>query len=293
MNIYFSLPNFFSCFQINDIFSYLIKQHPEYINISEKNNLIISSVHGNFSYCYWNGGVNNNFGPGSFYKDFAHCGDQSYAPLRLNCSNIMLKKEDFYNVMGNLILSLNGSGSNYIEVSNLEFFQYLKEKYPNYKYVFSANANLMHPFNHDILQGLIDSEEFDLIELPYNFDLTTIQNLPKKYFELQVNSLCPKSCSYYDECRLAEHEKQYNFSGRTQYECVKYNGYDTIKEIINLKDIENIYLPQGYNHFKLIDIPAKEAITAPDKYINFLVNYFIKPEYQLKVYKILEGKENI
>lgn len=293
MNIYFSLPNFYSCFNINNNFAMLVKKHPEYLNSSGKNEIIIASAHGNFPYNYWHGGANNNFGKGAYYKDFVNCYHTFFASLRFNCSNIFLNEDDFFNVMNNIIFKTNHTGSNYIEVSNLKLFEYLKEEFPYYYYVLSSNANLIQEFTPNILEGFIKSNNFQLIELPYGYNLSLIKDLPKQNLELKVNSLCNPKCAYYKKCQVIEQKNSYNFSGKSIYECSNYSGYHEPYEIIPLKDIEEIFVKQGYNHYKIIDFPTKESYLFPEHYAQFLIKYFIKDEYAILTYNYLFGKEKI
>ena len=294
MDIYFSLPNFFTFFHINNIFASLNRAHREYFKGAGKYTIIFSSAHGNFPYCSWNGGVNNCEGKGAYYKDFIECGDRSILPLRFNCSNILLKDYDYANVMGNLILKQNENGSNYIEISDLLFFEYLKEKYPNYKYIFSASANLINPVNKDILSCLIDSNNFDLIELPYGFEVESLDGIKKSSLEIYVNSLCPTTCPYWENCRLNEHNNQYNFSQKTIFNCNNRKLYYNENNFIPFEDVIELYVKKGISHFKMENIPFCDSIDAKfdHAYIDFLIKYFIKEEHQAEALNFVLAEEN-
>jgi len=77
-------------------------------------------MNGNFPYCYWNGGMNNNKGNGVMYPEIKKFGNREGTPIRLNCANIFLQEEDYDNVFSNLILKTLENGSNAIEISNLK-----------------------------------------------------------------------------------------------------------------------------------------------------------------------------
>ena len=131
--IYFTLPNFYDNFYINNFFITLSKANPEYF----KEKITFIQTSGNFPYCSWNGGMNNCYDRGAFYDDFSNCYKMSSVPLRFNCANVLLEDFDFDNTMANLILELNENGSNLIEVANLKLMEYLETQFPNYKFVFS------------------------------------------------------------------------------------------------------------------------------------------------------------
>ena len=290
MSLCFSIPNFFTNYKTNHTFFGLIKQYPNYL---KNQNIDILSSHGQFPYCYWNGGINVNSGPGAFYHDFIECGDFSNLPLRFNCSNTVLDDIDFNNVMANLILEHNGSGSNEIEVCNLKLFNYIKENYPMYsKFIFSKNGDLINPMTPEIINSLIASDNFALIELPtrYNGNFEELKKISKRsHIEIVVNPLCEIKCPNFENCRLLENSNQYNYSGSSVYcECSKRKSYDLNPNIITLEEIEEKYVPLGITHFKIEDFPRNEPML---NYYNFLINYFIKPEYQKQVLALLVSGE--
>ena len=69
--------------------------HQQFIN-SFKVPIKFIYTAGSFPYTYWNGGMNNNFGPGNnTYDTVIKYYQTNLLPLRINCSNINLNKEDF------------------------------------------------------------------------------------------------------------------------------------------------------------------------------------------------------
>lgn len=286
MKLCFSLPNFFEFFKINEVLGKISRNNPEYF----KADLCFDSVHGSYPYCYWNGDSNSNKGPGALYHDFVNCGLSSFSPLRLNMSNVNLIEEDFLNVMANIILRENMSGSSYVELSNLKLLEYIDEKYPYYKYVFSKNAHFAHPFTAEIINGIVESGKFTLIELPLelNKDIEFLKSLnSRKSIEIQVNSKCPIGCSQYKNCSLANQKKQYDFSGHNIYaSCNKCENNISINESISIEEILNTYAPLGISHYKI------DSFENDKEYIDFVVNYFFKDEYRGNVLEIL-SKEGV
>ena len=281
--VYFTLSNFYFNFSINNFFIKTVKNNPDWLKFP----VAFVAATGNFPYSYWNGGYNNNQGKGAFYEDFIQCSEQSYLPLRFNCSNIFLDNEDFDNTMMNLILLLNENGSNSIELNNIELYNYLKEKYPNYKYVFSKEAELLlgEQYTSELINFLLNENIFKLISLPEekSLDLEFLKNINDlKKIELSVNTVCDKNCFNYKKCQEKEHFSQYNFGCNNIYqECKKHSLYHERKPIISIEDIKNIYYPMGVRYFRIADM----INDSENNLIVFLIDYFIKDEFKEKFYK--------
>lgn len=278
--IYFTLPNFFQNNELINFFKIISKEKQNYFKFP----VAFSYATGNFPYCYWNGGYNNNDGPGLLYSDFFNFNLNSAIPLRFNCSNVYLKNIDYEDTMANTILNICENGSNSISISDLNFYEFLKEKYPNYSYVFSKEANLKYPISEEIINTL--SEYFDYIEIPYfkTCDLNFLNNLKNKNkIELTINSLCPMNCSNYFNCQLQEHLSQYNYSINNNYlNCSKKinNCY------ISLEQIVEQYIPLGFSHFSFT-----ETENINNDFLFFLIDYFIKEEYKYEILKIFFKEE--
>lgn len=280
--IYFTLPNFFQNVKIIDFFKVISKEKIKCFKFP----VAFSYATGNFPYCYWNGGFNNNDGPGLIYSDFFDFNKNSPTALRLNCSNVYLKKEDYEDSMANTILEICENGSNSISVSDLNLYEFLKNRYPNYIYAFSKEADLKYPINEEIINVLSDT--FDYIEIPYYkiFDLNFLNNLKNKNkIELTISSLCPINCPNYFNCEQQEHLSQYNYS-------IKNNYLSCSKRLINnnnfisLEKIIEQYLPLGFTHFSFAEMENNQN----DNLLKFLIDYFIKDEYKYEILNLfLEG----
>ncbi|MGF6375097.1 hypothetical protein M2140_000131 [Clostridiales Family XIII bacterium PM5-7] len=289
--IYFTLPSLYNNFEINDFFVNLSNYYSHFF----KYKVVFSSVTGNFPFCYWNGGYNNNIDGHNIatYEDFVSCAEEYSAPIRFNCANVCLQENDVNDTMANLILSVNQTGSNSIELSNLEIYETLKKKYPEYTYVFSKEADLVFPMTPEII-NIIDKEcDFKLISLPEDktTDMSFLEAIsnPSK-IELSVNTVCNKSCVKYKQCKMHEHQSQYDFSEVNNYKrCQEHSSYAERAPMITMDDIVAKYLPKGFNHFTLAEVISDSR----DNLINFLVNYFIKDENKAEVYEMIMKKGKI
>ena len=93
--IYLALPEFFYNYNI-------IKKLKTIPNSAFRWELSFSCAKGNLPYCYWNGGFNNNIGPGVLYEEIISCLNDTVVPIRFNCSNVYMTEEDLNDTYGNL-----------------------------------------------------------------------------------------------------------------------------------------------------------------------------------------------
>ena len=278
--IYFTLQNFYENQKLNNI---LFIIHQQFIN-SFKAPIKFIYTAGSFPYTYWNGGINNNFGIGNnTYDTVIKYYQTNLLPLRINCSNINLNKEDFNDTIMNVILDLLNNSSNAIELSNLELYEYLYNKYPNFHYILSNNFNLINPLTPELINKLNKISDFYFIQIPLNkvkdFDyLKAIKN--KKNIELPIGDICG-NCSNLDQCNIQEQIAQYNYSDSfTKMNCSKCLG---LNGIISLEDIQKNYVPLGFHNFILPDYYDSKN----NNMIKFFINYFIKDSDKSLIYDFI------
>lgn len=219
----FTLPNFYNNYSLFSFMDYLIHEREEIFKCCD---IAFKYTEGNYPYCYWNGGYNNNYGNGAFYSDINSIINSTNIPLRLNCSNILLEENDYKNVFANLILSLNDTGSNVIELSNLQLMQYIEEKHPNYNFIFSKEAFLINGLTPEIVNCISSNEKIILVSLPefYCDDLEFLKSLHNKSkIELVLNGKCPTNCNNYINCRLNVHKTQIDYSNKDVFQICQKN----------------------------------------------------------------------
>ena len=278
--IYFTLQNFYENQKLNNI---LFIIHQQFIN-SFKAPIKFIYTAGSFPYTYWNGGINNNFGIGNnTYDTVIKYYQTNLLPLRINCSNINLNKEDFNDTIMDVILDLLNNSSNAIELSNLELYEYLYNKYPNFHYILSNNFNLINPLTPELINKLNEISDFYFIQIPLNkvkdFDyLKAIKN--KKNIELPIGDICG-NCSNLDQCNIQEQIAQYNYSDSfTKMNCSKCLG---LNGIISLEKIKKNYVPLGFHNFILPDYYDSKN----NNMIKFFINYFIKDSDKSLIYDFI------
>jgi len=296
--IYFTLPNFYNNINLNSAICAYFGDPLNHKKMIAPVKFIASS--GSYPYSYHNGGINNNKGQLLRYSDYEKIISFGNFPvntaIRLDLSNIYLTEKDFDDCMLNTILNTHHNGSTQIELWSIGLLEYIKSNYPNFSYIFSANADIINPINSEIINSLIDSKEFELISLPikYNRDIEFLKQIQsRKCLELTVNDICVKCTeSQHLECKGQENECQYYYSQKSPItNCKKrmrYNMRDTV--LISLDDIKTIYLPLGITHFKLCEYLHTKNHEID--FIFFFIEYFVKPEYQKEVLNYLLKEVN-
>lgn len=273
--IYFTLPDFYQKFKINNFLQILSQQNKDFF----KESVTFIYTKGNFPYNYWNGFANYNTGKGAYYDDFENCSQLSHLPLRLCIDNTYLDKEDYSNCMNEEIFKTNENGSNILQICDFNLIDYLKNKYPLYDYILSKNN--YHIMNYEVeqLNSIINLKIFNLIELPEylneNFEfLNKISS--RKCIELIVNPICDYSCKFYSHCFDMHQKNIYNFS-----KIDIFNDCNNKKNnnIITIKKIKEKYLPLGINHFSFNSFKNLNDLET----LSFYLKYFIKTEYHKEV----------
>lgn len=283
MTINFSLPFFIQNLNFNNFLKQYLKKYPEkarFLNSS------IDSVYGNFAWTYWNGGINNNNGKISLYNDIFMINNQSHIPIQLNCSNIFLENNDLYDTHMNVIFKLLENNGNLIELSNIQFYEFLSKKYPGYDYILSSNADLIHPFDENILNIIISQNVFKQIILPERLSLdnnfnTNLKN-KNKYKIIILSKFIHNNLSKEQEFILQEQKNQSLFSEKSIY-----STCDFLKTDIDIKkEIELIqyYISLGFSNF-IIDEQPLYNLTLLN---NNIIQLLIKEEYQLNFIQEME-----
>ena len=278
--IYFTLQNFYENQKLNNIFLIIQDKFPDSFKVPVK--FIYTA--GSFPYTYWNGGINNNFGVGNnTYDTIIEYSNNNLLPLRINCSNINLNPNDFDDTIMNVILNLLNNSSNAIELSNLELYEYLYKKYPNFHYILSNNFDLINPLTPDLINKLNEICDFYLIQIPlnkikdFNF-LKAIKN--KRNIELPIGDIC--NCPNLNNCNIQEQIAQYNYSDSfTRINCSKCSG---LSSNLSIEDIQNNYAPLGFHNFILPDYCNSKN----NNIIKFFIDYFIKDSNKLLIYEFIE-----
>ncbi|SHK22439.1 hypothetical protein SAMN05720759_101205 [Fibrobacter sp. UWB12] len=292
MKIYYHLPGLFEFYDLYKAFLPLFREHREYFYDWCE----IGSIYGAPSDCIWGGG-RVGFGDAEPRK-VAELMQEYGISARLTFSNSLIREEHLADARCNKLSQLfeSSADSNAGEMRAIQngvivhsdlLLNYIKSKYPNYYFV-SSTTKVITDFEQ--FKAELDREEFRYVvpdfRLNKQFDkLNALTNAQKQKVEFLCNECCWFGC--YDRKKCYENVSQKSLGENCEdHVCVSpkaqrgYRFSDAMKNLgfIGIEDIQNIYAPAGFQHFKIEGRSLGSALI-----LEFLLYYMTKPEHQLKV----------
>lgn len=271
--IFLSFPLFFNNIKLNNLIEKYTRLYPERLNFSFK----IFSNHGNLPYTPWNGDGNNNAGDIVLHNALQVLPSSFNNSVILNCSNIYLNENDYFNNYMKTVLSHFNLGSNYIELSSLSLYEYLnKETEFEYNYIFSENSDLLFPITHEILNTIFQQENFKYFIMPQRLykNIDFLKNNKHKNKTIIKISKCFE-CQNYLKCKKNDSLNQYNYSSNG----IQKNCKEKIKNYSEyFNEQKKYYEDLGYKYF-MLDTPPTSAVER-EEYVDIITSIIIKPEYK-------------
>lgn len=289
MNIYYHLPGLFEFYELYKAFLPLWREHREYFYEWCE----IGSIYGAPIDCIWGGG-RVGFGEAEPRK-VAELVREYGISARLTFSNSLIREEHLADRKCNKLCKIferDCSGEmravqDGIIVHSDLLLNYIKAKYPGFYFV-SSTTKVITDFEQ--FKTELDREEFCYVvpdfRLNKQFDkLNTLTNAQKRKVEFLCNECCWFGC--YDRKKCYENVSQKSLGENCEdHVCVSptakrgYRFSDAMKNpgFIGIEDIQNIYAPAGFRHFKIEGRSLGSALI-----LEFLLYYMTKPEHQLKV----------
>lgn len=282
--VYYHLPGLFEFYELYCVFLPLYREHREYFYDWCE----IGSVYGAPADCIWGGG---RVGGGD-------CSPQEILALmreygisaRLTFSNSLLREEHLSdkkcNTLCTLFSELQGKRNGVIVHSDL-LLDYLKRNYPKLYFV-SSTTKVLTDFEE--LVNEIKRDEFLYVVPDFRLNKAwgkwnTLSQNQKEKVEFLCNECCWFGCRERRLCYEAVSRKNLG-ENCPDHRCMAPDareGYRFSKAMenpgfIGTDDIKNIYLPMGFNNFKIEGRGLGSALI-----LEFLLFYMTKPEYQLHV----------
>ena len=284
MKAYYHLPGLFEFYELYRMFLPLFREHREYFYDWCE----IGSIYGAPGDCLWGGG-RVGFGDQQ-PEDVAQLMREYDISSRLTFSNSLLRKEHLADSKCNALCTLfekNGSAENGVILCSDLLLDYLRERYPGLYFV-SSTTKVLTEFRQ--LEAELDREAFRYVvpdfRLNKAFDkLNALPDEKKRKVEFLCNECCRFDCRDRKACYENVSRKSLG-EDCADYICTSPNaarGYrfsDAMKNpgFIGIDDIQNVYLPNGFSHFKIEGRSLGSAVI-----LEFLLYYMTKPEYQLRV----------
>ncbi|MDY6385890.1 MAG: hypothetical protein SPL21_00280 [Fibrobacter sp.] len=284
MSVFYHLPGLFEFYELYKAFLPLFREHREYFYEWCE----IGSIYGAPSDCLWGGG---RVGFGDAEPESVAALTKEYGiSARLTFSNSLLRKEHLADKKCNALCALfekNGAAPSGVIIHSDLLLDYIKAKYPGFYFV-SSTTKVLTDFAQ--FEGELNRDEFSYVVPDFRLNkqfakLNALTPAEKQKVEFLCNECCWFGCQ--DRKKCYENVSQKNL-GETQEDhvCASPNagrGYrfsDAMKNpgFIGINEIQNVYAPQGFRHFKIEGRSLGSAVI-----LEFLLYYMTKTEYQLKV----------
>ncbi len=284
MNVYYHLPGLFEFYDLYKAFLPLFREHREFFYEWCE----IGSIYGAPSDCLWGGG---RVGFGDADPEAVAALTKEYGiSARLTFSNSLLREEHLADKKCNALCTLfekNGAAPSGVIIHSDLLLDYIKAKYPGFYFV-SSTTKVLTDFAQ--FEGELKRDDFRYVVPDFRLNkqfakLNALTPAEKQKVEFLCNECCWFGC--HDRKKCYENVSQKNL-GETQEDhvCASPNagrGYrfsDAMKNpgFIGIDDIQNVYAPQGFCHFKIEGRSLGSAVI-----LEFLLYYMTKPEFQLKV----------
>ena len=281
---YYHLPGLFEFYELYRAFLPLFRDHREYFY----DWCAIGSVYGAPADCLWGGGR----------AGFGDCDSRAALELmreygisaRLTFSNSLLREEHLSdgkcNALCRMLAESEGPQNGVIVHSEL-LLSYLRDRFPQLYFV-SSTTKVLTEFAQ--LRRETERDEFRYVvpDFRLNRALDELSALPqplKDKLEFLCNECCWFGCRDRKRCYEAVSRKNLGEAG-AEHRCAAPDaagGYRFSRAMenpgfIGVDDIQRVYLPMGFSHFKIEGRSLGSALI-----LEFLLHYLTRPEHQLRV----------
>jgi collagenase-like PrtC family protease len=238
-------------------------------------------VYGTFPGAIWNGGrvfhgTTNADNIEQTIKGFNDLG----VPVRFTFTNCLLEEKHVYDTYCNLIMEKANNGMNKVLVNSYVLEDYLRNEYPNFKYISSTTKC------ERSLDAINDAcKKYDLVVTDYrdNVDDAFLSSLKHKdKIEILINANCNPACQRRSQHYTDLSARQLGFDNspfsicsderKSFYEVL--NLYPTVLRDADMKKFQEI----GFSNFKIEGRTNHNADV-----IESYVYYMVKPEYRDEV----------
>ena len=281
---YYHLPGLFEFYELYRVFLSLYREHREFFY----DWCSIGSIYGAPADCLWGGG---RVGAGDCDPRAALQLTREYGvSARLTFSNSLLREKHLADRKCNALCRLlteSGGPPNGVIVHSELLLDFLKRQYPSLYFV-SSTTKVLTDFQ--LFRQELERDDFLYVvpDFRLNKDFERLKALPdnrKAKVEFLCNECCWFDCKERKACYEAVSRKNLGEPG-PEHRCTAPDaneGYRFSKAMTNpgfigLDDIQNVYLPMGFSHFKIEGRSRGSALI-----LEFLLYYMTKPEYQLRV----------
>ena len=284
MKIYYHLPGLFEFYELYNVFLPLFREHREYFYEWCE----IGSIYGAPGDILWGGG-RVGFGDAQPEK-VADLMREYNISARLTFSNSLLGEQHLSDGKCNDLCTLfekSGTCENGVIIYSDLLLDYIMQNYPGFYFV-SSTTKVLTDFRQ--LEEELNRREFRYVVPDFRLNKEFAKwNALSETQKGKVEFLCNESCWYdcYDRKRCYENVSRKAIGEDCEdHVCVSpdaergYRFSDAMNNpgFIGIEDIQNVYAPAGFSHFKIEGRGLGSAVI-----LEFLLYYMTKPEYRLKV----------
>ena len=282
--IYYHLPGLFEFYSLYEVFLPLFRERREYFY----DWCDIGSIYGAPEDCLWGGG-RVGFGDAQPEK-VAELLREYNVSARLTFSNSLLEEKHLSDKKSNALCALfekNGQIQSGVIIHSDLLLDYIKKTYPGFYFV-SSTTKVLTDFID--FEAELRREDFKYVvpDFRLNKKFDELNSLSEGQ-KLKVEFLCNECCWFdcYDRKNCYENVSRKSLGEDCKdHICVSPDadkGYRFSLAMqnpgfIGVQDIQNIYEPAGFRHFKIEGRSLGSAVI-----LEFLLYYMVKPEYQLNV----------
>ena len=282
--IYYHLPGLFEFYSLYEVFLPLFRERREYFY----DWCDIGSIYGAPEDCLWGGG-RVGFGDAQPEK-VAELLREYNVSARLTFSNSLLEEKHLSDKKCNALCALyekNGQVPNGVIIHSDLLLDHIKKKYPAFYFV-SSTTKVLTDFKD--FEAELRREDFKYVvpdfRLNKKFDeLNSLSEGQKLKVEFLCNECCWFDCYDRKKCyenvsrkSLNEHCKDHICVSPDADKGYRFSLAMQNPGFIGVQDIQNIYEPAGFRHFKIEGRSLGSAVI-----LEFLLYYMVKPEYQLNI----------
>ena len=282
--VYYHLPGLFEFYELYKAFLPLFREHREYFYYECE----IGSIYGAPQDSIWGGG---RVGFGEEDPESVAALMKEYdISARLTFSNSLIREEHLSDKKCNRLCEMfeqTGTVENGVVIYSDLLLDYIKDKYPGFYFV-SSTTKVITDFTQ--FEEELKREEFRFVvpDFRLNKKYDALNSLPdelKKKVEFLCNECCWFDC--YDRKNCYENVSRKSLGDDCEdHICVSpdaakcYRFSEAMKNpgFIGVSDIRDIYVPNGFNNFKIEGRSLGSAVV-----LEMLLYYMVKPEYQLTV----------
>ena len=245
-------------------------------------NVKIPALYGSFNNMIWNGG-RIRIGRMATYDEMAKAIENvnnSGMAVRYTYTNSALEERHLLDTVCNLSMDLAHNGKNEVLVNSPILEKYLREHYPNFKYILSTTA-----CERDVGKINEATKKYDLVVIDYrdNKNISFLEKIEDKdKIEILIDEKCPIGC----QSRKLDYEAaskkicyQCSNSEDPDFECLRdksdvtgfYRGLrNNPYTNLSFNELYGLYYDMGFRHFKFLGRNEKDYLTEIESYIYYL-----------------------